>query len=233
MKASNKTIHTTVIFLTTKKGQEKGTKDIYMVNQDGEVSDGIKGVECIHFNTGIPVGISAKNAITCTLFMNPINIIVDPFHAITVLEADELGEIDKEALSDILSDFADLPTDSRETHGTLSDIIDTISNIKGMTTEISKGFAGNISEMIKDVAMNPNNVPNSAPVASEASEAPKSALEVMEEMKQLVQSGNFSAKKFRELIPEASFLEFSKKLSDETNDDFFYKAAKYLEANKK
>lgn len=204
-----------------------------MVNQDGGVSDRIKGVACIHFNIGVPVGISAKNARTGTLFMNPIGIIIDPFHAVTVLEADELIEIDKEALSVILSDIADLHSEPRVTHGTLSDILDTISTIKGITTEISKGFAGNISEMIKDVAMNPNNVPKSAPVASEASDAPKSALEVMEEMKQLMQSGNFSAKKFRELIPEESFLEFSKKLSDETNDDFFYKAAMYLEANKK
>ena len=92
----------TVIFLTTKKGQEKGTKDIYMINQDGKVSDGIMGVTGIHFNSNIPIGLGAKNAVTSILYMNPESIIIDPLHPVESIEAEDLSEYDKAALDALI-----------------------------------------------------------------------------------------------------------------------------------
>lgn len=196
----------TVIFLTTKKGTEKGTKDIYMVNQDGATVEGAKGVKAIYFDKHLPIGVSALNPRTQVLIMNPADIIVDPFHPIEVLDRAELGEEDTEAIKMMKSPegAAALQDAISETTGGLSeDLLSLLGKAKASSQEFINSLKG-------------GNV--------------LSAVDTMNELASMFKSGQVDDKRFRELIPEGSFLEFSKKLSQETGDSSYYNIASMLEA---
>lgn len=222
----------TTIFLTTKKGEEKGTKDIYLINQDGETGVGGKGIVSIYFDSGIPIGVSAKNPKTGVLLMNPTSIIIDPVHPIEIIDEDGLSDSDKLALKilvndvegDLLSKVCNELQDEQEMEelGALADVLDTLKDLSKDAAVKVQGSFLSLQDVINELK---GGTTKSSPVDTSATDA-------MNELAEMFKSGKIDDKRFRELIPEGSFLEFSKKLSTETGDPSFYNIAKVLEALK-
>lgn len=212
----------TVIFLTTKKGTEKGTKDIYMVNQDGATVEGAKGVKAIYFDKHLPIGVSALNPRTQILIMNPTDIIVDPFHPVKVLDTAELGEEDTEVYKMMKSSegYAAIQDTLSETAaGPQEDLLSFLDKAKASSQEFINSLKG--ADIIN------KSVQKCLKECSEEDQL--SAVDTMNELANMFKSGQFDDKRFRELIPEGSFLEFSKKLSQETGDSSYYNIASMFE----
>lgn len=222
-----------VIFLTTKKGTEKGTKDIYMVNEYGDISEGAKGVTAIHLNEDFPKGVTAKNSETGTLFLNPVGITLDPLHPVQVLENfEDLETSDKEVAREFATMLTDSPEDFQdEEHklGTLEDVLGTLKDLGNDVKCKAQGNLETLQDIIDRIKSGSKDVKTpQAPKASETLQG--SATDIINEIGGMLKSGKIDDKRFRELIPEGSFLEFSKKLSEETKDPSFYNIAKVLMA---
>jgi hypothetical protein len=219
-----------VVLMTTKKGSEKGTRKVFMVDLENmdtvDITDNVKGVI---YEPEFPVGVAGM--ITGGIMvMNKALVAIDPIHALKEISKDDLDDVQLSHY-DYTLEGAQLEYEkSCSTHKddpflTEEDFSGFLDNVKGKSI---KDIAMGIEELIVDILGHTLGAQHEGYTEEPPKQSTKTAQEKMEEASALLDSGKMTKEKFREIFPEGSMLEFSKQLSEETGDPTFYSIGKIL-----
>lgn len=220
------------VFMTTKKGQVKGTKDVYIVNEAGQPALLAENIVAVVFTSKLPKGV-----VTVTeqkiLLMSGEDIVVDALHTLEVLSEDSLPEKDKEMLEEAYMDLKAQTSDEPKINlDSIADALDALKDLgKGVKIKAQDSF-GTLQDVLNELKAT-NCTSKGLQEESKADKTPKASAEMtatgaMDEIQEMIKAGKVNVARFRELIPEGSFIDFAKKLSEETNDASFYQIAKVL-----
>ena len=187
-------------------------------------------VVAVVFTTKLPKGTAMVTA-ERILVMSNKDIVVDPLHALEVLSEESLPEKVQEDIKVAQKDFKGQPQEPSD--GTISkfgkDSMDELASIIKRDKETSQEFLETVvnksSQKVQEDAESTDDTktPKTSPKG-----AAMTAKDIMDEVQEMIQSGKIDQKRFRELIPEGTFVDFARKLSDETKDSSFYNIAKVL-----
>lgn len=138
------------VFLTTKKGTQKGTKDVYVVKQDGTATKAHEGVIGIHMDSRLISGGFYMNPETSVIFANPSRIIIDPLHSLIVIPEEEVCASDAEFLSKIITHSNELSKLIDEAKSMIDDAAKEISDIKSAVADNAKTEIKSFTDAIQE-----------------------------------------------------------------------------------
>lgn len=203
-------------FLTTKKGSKKGTKDVYIVKDNGDVTQLGENIVAVVITPKFPVhGVSVLSS--NVLVISPENIVVDTLHSPYIIPESELENEDKVEL-ELLLDEHNNSTCNKDKD---------VSGFEDMLMELNKSLGGEFKIHVVGRGDYPESIKEFTDKVQE--EPVESAVSKMESLSKLIQDGKLTDEVFRKHIPKGSMTEFAKQLSKETGDSMYYQIATTLE----